>query len=182
MPDVFEDPQAFVRAIIEPIMQQRDQRDQQIREAESMEKTARRFGPEMVTQSREALRHFIQAGDPVAYGTWQHAMKSHDPYGVIADWYYERSLLHEIGGDLNAYKQKVLEQATKDPNFQKRLLEATRNQAQANGAFVNRSAPVNAPVPTMPSLGNIGAGGGDNPLQEPSDMEYFRAATSAKRR
>jgi hypothetical protein len=107
-------------------------------------------------------------------------MQSHDPYGIIAGWFHERSTLHEIGGDLGAYQKRVREAALKDPEFLKSALEYARGQAAGNGAYVNQS--VKPTIPKMPSLGNIGAGGGDTNPVEPSDIELFRAATSAKRR
>jgi hypothetical protein len=129
----------------------------------------------------------MSRGDPGAWATYNRAMQSHDPYGVIAGWYHERSVLHEVGGDLNAFRKREREEALKDPEFLKSAIEYARKTAQANGSFVN--APVmpvdrnrDNTVPNMPSLGNIGAGGGDAQTVEPSDMELFRAATSAKRR
>jgi hypothetical protein len=100
---------------------------------------------------------------------------------VIAGWYHERSLLHEVGGDLNAFRKREREEALKDPEHLKAALEFAKNQASSNGSFVS-APPVKSAIPKMPSLGNIGAGGGDTQQVEPSDMELFRAATSAKRR
>jgi hypothetical protein len=179
-PDVFEDPQGFVRSIVQPLMEQQKQEMQLQREAYSMDMASQRFGPELVMHSRQALEHFMKNGDPLAWATYNRAMQSHDPYGVIAGWYHERATLHEIGGDLNAFRKREREEALKDPEHLKAALEFAKSQATTNGAFVNQS--VKSPVPKMPSLGNIGAGGGDAQVTEPSDLELFRAATTAKRR
>jgi hypothetical protein len=179
-PDVFEDPQGFVRSIVEPLLEQQKAEAQLQREAYSMELAQQRFGPELVTHSRQALEHFMSRGDQMAWATYNRAMQSHDPYGVIASWYHERATLHEIGGDLNAFRKREREEALKDPEFLKAALEHAKGTAKTNGAFVNQS--VQSTVPKMPSLGNIGAGGGDNQVIEPSDLELFRAATTAKRR
>ena len=88
--------------------------------------------------------------------------------------------MSQIGGDLNAYRQRVLDEAMKDPEFQKRVIEATRGAALANGRTVDR--PAQSKVPNVPSLANIGAGGGDREVQEPSDNQLFQQAVSAKRR
>jgi hypothetical protein len=133
-----------------------------------------------VTHSRQALEHFMSRGDPGAWATYNRAMQSHDPYGVIAGWYHERSVLHEVGGDLNAFQKRVRDEALKDPEYLKQAVEFARSQATSNGSFVNR--PVSGAVPKIPSLSNIGAGGGDQPQSEPDDNSLFRAATSAKRR
>jgi hypothetical protein len=181
-PDLFEDPQGFVMSIVKPLMEQQAQDRQLEREAYSMNMAAQRFGPEMVANSRQALEHFMKNGDPMAWATYNRAMQSHDPYGVIAGWFHERSVLHEIGGDPNSYvERKFEERMEKDPEFRKKVFEKYKSQAAASGANTFRP-PVNASVPTMPSLGNIGAAGGDQQLIEPSDAELFRAATHAKRR
>jgi hypothetical protein len=110
-------------------------------------------------------------------------MKSHDPYGVITKWHMERETLTSIGGDLDGYRKRILEEALTDPDYRKRVIEAAKGQASANGSTVARPAQLTQPkAPTVPSLSNIGAGGGDEQMQEPDDMQLFRAATSAKRR
>jgi hypothetical protein len=102
---------------------------------------------------------------------------------VIAGWFHERSQLYQLqqAGGIEALRKKEREEALKDPEYLKSALEYARKNATTNGNFANR-APVNAAIPNIPSLGNIGAGGGEPNPQEPSDAELFRAATSAKRR
>lgn len=181
-PDVFENPQDFVMSVVKPLLDQQAQERQLEREADSMDRSVQRFGPEVVVQSRQALEYFMQRNDPTAWATYNRAMKSHDPYGVIAGWYHERSVLHEVGGDLNAFRKREREEALKDPEYLKTAIEYAKKSAAASGSFTHQP-PVTAPVPRMPSLGNIGAAGGDSTQQpEPSDLELFRAATTAKRR
>jgi hypothetical protein len=175
-PDVFENPSGFVQSEVKPLIDQFKQEMQLQREAYSMDMAASRFGPELVAHSRQALEHFMKNGDPMAWATYNRAMQSHDPYGVIANWYQERSTLHEIGGDLNGYKSRVLEEALKDPDFRRKAIEASKGDA----SHVARPA-VTSSVPKIPSLGNVGAGG-EADLQEPSEQQLFRAATTAKRR
>lgn len=181
-PDQYEDGQGFVRAIVDPLLAAERQERQLEREAYSMDRSVERFGPEVVVQSRQALEYFMQRNDPTAWATYNRAMKSHDPYGVIAGWFHERSVLHEVGGDLNAFRKREREEALKDPEYLKSAIEYAKKSAAANNSFTHQP-PVTAPVPRMPSLGNIGAAGGDSTQQpEPSDLELFRAATTAKRR
>lgn len=105
-------------------------------------------------------------------------MGSHDPYGVIVRWHNDGETLRSIGGDLDGYKKRILEEALSDPDYRKRVIDAAKGQAQANGNSVAR--PVT--VASSPSLGNIGAGGGEAQIAEPSDADLFRQATSARRR
>ena len=179
-PDIFEDPEAFVRSIVEPLQQQQEQQRQLDREDLSMKFAAQQYGPQVVVQSRQALEHFMSRGDQQAWDTYNRAMKSPDPYGTIAAWFQERSVLHEVGTDLNAFRKREREEALKDPEFLKAALEHAKGQARANGSFTNQS--VKPAVPNLPSLGNVGAVGGDAQKSEPSDLELFRAATTAKRR
>ncbi len=182
-PDLFADPEKFVMSLVKPLLDQQAQERQLEREQYSMDTAVQRFGGEMVAQSRGALEHFMQRGDPQAWDTYNRAMKSHDPYGVIAGWFHERSTLYQLqqAGGIDALRKKEREEALKDPEYLKSALEYAKKNASANGNFANRP-PVTAAIPTMPSLGNIGAGGGDANPVEPSDHELFRAAVSAKRR
>jgi hypothetical protein len=93
----------------------------------------------------------------------------------------DRQTLTEIGGDLETYKKRVLEEALKDPEFHKQVIQAAK--AGANGQQINRPAGITqSKVPVLPSLSDIGAAGADEQLHEPSDEALFRAAVSAKRR
>jgi len=165
-PDIFADPEKYVLSLIKPLLDQQAQQAQLEREEASRERVEERFGSEMVQHSRGALEHFMQRGDPQAWDTYNRAMKSRDPYGVIAKWYHERSTLYELqqAGGLDALRKKEREEALNDPEYLKTALERARKSASANGNFA------------------IGASGGDAQPAEPSDMELFRAATTAKRR
>ena len=79
---------------------------------------------------------------------------------------------------------KLLEEAMKDPEFQKKVILAAKGAAQANGSQINRAPAyiTQSTVPVIPSLADIGAAGPDEQMQEPSDDALFRAAVSAKRR
>jgi hypothetical protein len=180
-PDFLSEPGEFVRSIVQPLLEAQSQREQQRLEAISMDNAVQRHGPEVVVQSRQALEYFMQRNDPGAWETHKRAMASHDPYGVITNWYHERSLLHEIGGDPKAYVDRQIAERLKDPEYKKQYLEMLKSEAAASGNVANRP-PVTVSIPKMPSLGNIGAAGGDTQQVEPSDMDLFRAATTAKRR
>jgi hypothetical protein len=181
--DLFTDPSAFVREEVAPYLEQIVAQQQRDREAFSADWAIRNFGEPVVTAARQSLEQGMSRGDQNAWAVYQRAMRSHDPYGVITRWHQERETLNSIGGDLDGYRKRVLEEALSDPEYRKRVIEAAKGHAQANGASVARPAQVTSPkAPNVPSLSNIGAGGGDEQQQEPDDMTLFRAATSAKRR
>jgi hypothetical protein len=177
-PDFFENPSGFVQQELRPYLDQIRSDFQNQREAMSLDWAVRSHGGETVSQARQYLEQGMARGDPNAWSTYNRAMQSHDPYGVIVGWHREGEVLRTTGGDLESYKKRVREEALKDPEFRKQALELLRGEAQASGNSVAR--PVKPQ--SSPSLGDIGAGGRDETVNEPSDNELFRAATSAKRR
>jgi hypothetical protein len=178
--DLFDNPSGFVQQELKPYLEEISSAFQQQREAMSLDFALQRHGDEKVGAARGALEAGMQRGDPNAWSTYNRAMSSHDPYGVIVRWHHEGETLRTIGGDIDGYKKRVLEEALNDPEYRARVIAAARGQAAATGNTVAR--PVK-PVTSSPSLGNIGAGGGGSQqVIEPSDAELFRAATSAKRR
>jgi hypothetical protein len=181
--DIFDNPQGYVRGEIReemlPVLEQIRADFQNQREAMSLNWALDKHGEETVSASRQALEAGMSRGDPNAWNTYNRAMQSHDPYGVIVRWHREGETLRTIGGDLEAYRKRVLEEALADPEYRKRAIEAAKGQA----TNVHRPAgSVTPPVTASPSLGNVGAAGGDEQLIEPDDMTLFRAATQAKRR
>jgi hypothetical protein len=179
-PDIFENPSEFVQQQFKPYLEQIRADLQMQREGMSLDWAMRSHGQETVASARQALEQGLSRGDLAAQETYRRAMSSHDPYGVIVRWHREGEVLRTTGGDINAYRQKVLDEAINDPDYRKRVMEAARGQAVATGNSVAR--PVTPKVASSPSLGNIGAGGGDTQVIEPSDNELFQAAVNAKRR
>lgn len=178
--DLFENPQGFVAQELKPFLDEMRADFQRQREGMSLDFAVRAHGDEKVSAARQALEQGMSRGDQNAWATYNRAMASHDPYGVIVRWHNEGETLRSIGGDLSAYNSRILDDALKDPEFLKRALDAAKGQATATNNNVAR--PVKPSVASSPSLGNIGAGGTDEQISEPSDDQLFRAAVSAKRR
>lgn len=178
--DLFENPDGFVEQKMKPFVEQMRADFQMQREAMSLDFAMRNHGREQVDTAYQAMREGMSRGDQNAWGTYNRAMQSHDPYSVIVGWHKDGEALRSIGGDINAYRTRILDEALKDPEYQKRVMEATREHAVATGTNVAR--PVRPSVASSPSLGNFGAGGGNAQVVEPTDDELFRAATTAKRR
>jgi hypothetical protein len=179
--DVFDNPSGFVKQEVEPLLQQFRQELQMTREAMSADNAVRVYGDERVGAARASLEQGMARHDPNAWATYNRAMASHDPYGVITRWHLDRETLTQIGGDLETYKKRVLEEALKDPEFHRQVIQAAKGQAAANGQQINRPV-VQSKVPNLPSLSEIGAAGPDEQVIQPSEDALFRAAVSAKRR
>ena len=188
--DVFDNPSAFVQQEIRPLIDQLRAEQQTRLEQQSADNAVRSFGKDNVDAAYSALAQGMQSGDPNIRSVWQYAMNHYDPFGVITRWHMDRQTLHEIGGDLQGYNQRMLEQALKNPEFMKQAIEAAKGQARSAGREINRpagyrnseSAFTQNPVPNIPSLSDIGQMGADDQSSEPSEEALFRAVVSAKRR
>lgn len=173
-PDVFEDPSAFVRNEIEPALDPIQQRISQITETYSRRDAIREHGEEKVTAAFTALDQAANAGDPDAVAAVSKVKKSMDPYGDIVSWHSQREILSEVGKDPKAYRQRIIDEALKDPEVQKRFLETTREAAKAN--------PIARPaVPSTPSLSRVGAAALPDDQDNATDAELFASATRGKR-
>lgn len=171
--DLFEAPSAFVQEEVKPLLDPVQQQIGAIREHYSLQNALARHGDEKVSAARKALESAMGARDSDAWSTYNRAMASIDPYGEIMRWHTGKEVISTVGTDLNAYRQKLLDEAIKDPEFQKRVFEAARGQAASNGSAVNR--PV---VPKLPSIGKVGAAAPSTSDDDNlSDEELFQAAT-----
>jgi hypothetical protein len=175
--DVFEDPSAFVKEEVQPILDPVTQQITQMREFYSRREAERAHGQEKVVAAYRWIEQGLASRDPDAVAVYQRAMQSMDPYGDIVMAHQQRQTFNEIGGDLNAYRQRVLEEAMKDPAFQAKVIEATRAQAQQTGQTIAKPA-----VTSLPSISRVGATA-INDGQEPdlSDNDLFEATTRRKR-
>jgi hypothetical protein len=176
--DVFDNPAAFVQQEVTPLLQQIREEMQATRESMSAQSAASYYGADKVSEARSALQQGLFQNDPNAHAVHQAALRSADPYGLITRWHVERQTLQAIGGDLEQYNQRTLQEALRNPEFLKQALEAAKGQAVGQ---INRPV-TQSTVPNIPSLSDIGAAGGDEGQTEASDEALFRAAVSARRR
>jgi hypothetical protein len=177
-PDLFENPSAYVQNEVRPYFDQISQRMQLQAEAFSQQMAMTAHGAEKVAAAKQALTEGMHRGDPNVRAIWEQAMQSAHPYDVITRWHLNNETMKEVGGDLTAYRKKILEEAKMDPDYQRQVIEASKGGATH---VARPPTSVQSSVPKIPSLGNVGAGG-DTEVQEPSDEQLFRAAITAKRR
>lgn len=178
--DVFENPSAFVQEEVQPILDPVTQQISQMREFYSRREATREHGAEKVKAAYDWIAEGIASRDPEAVAVYQRAMQSMDPFGDITRAHLQRQTFQEIGGDLNAYRQRVLDEALKDQAFQAKVLEAARAQAQAAGTTITRPAGAVASLPSITKVGAAALSEGQQP--DLSDAELFEATTSRKRR
>ncbi len=175
--DVFENPSAFVQEEVQPILDPVNQQITQMREFYSRRSAEQEHGQQKVKAAYDWIAQGMASRDPDAISVYQRAMQSMDPYGDITKAHLQRQTFNEIGGDLNAYRQRLLDEAMKDPAFQAKVIEATRQQAQQTGQTIAKPA-----VSSLPSISRVGAtaiGNGQEP--DLSDADLFEATTRRKR-
>jgi len=81
---------------------------------------------------QEAYTAAQKAIDPALRARMQ---ESSDPGETLIQWHRENKTRAEVGNDLNAYKQRLRDEALKDPDFLAKAIEAARAtpQTQNNG-------------------------------------------------
>lgn len=172
-PEFWDNPDDWGRSLVTPIQQQIFQQRQGFSRLLAEEK----HGSDAVKAAYDALGEALQA-DPAVQTDYARIMRSNHPYGELVAWHKNRQVLNEIGSDPAAYRSRILDEAMKDPEVQKRFLEQLRGAAQPTvEAPSNRSA-----VPAIPSLRGIGTAATPAAAgSEPSDAELFTATTGRKR-
>jgi hypothetical protein len=98
--------------------------------------------------------------------------QSRDPGETLIQWHREEKAKAEVGTDLGAYKQRLRDEALKDPEFRKAAMEAWREQAPTQ---VNGRPRIELP-PSMSGVSRSNAAlKAEN--QDVSDQELFEQTT-----
>jgi hypothetical protein len=102
-PDFFENPQAAVRAELQPVVQAQ----QAQREQFSLMMAAEKHGEQAVTEAYQWLAS-KKAQDPNAFQSdYQRIMSAPHPYGELVKVYQQSQVLSEIGNDPASYKERL---------------------------------------------------------------------------
>jgi hypothetical protein len=123
-PDPLLDPKGYAAAVREEIRQEMLAE----RRENSLQNAHKTYKGEFEEAYAAAQKHV----DP-ALKALMH--QSRDPGETLIQWHREQKTRAEVGTDLVAYKQRLREEALKDPEFRKAAMEAWREQAptQTNG-------------------------------------------------
>lgn len=179
-PDVFENPSRFVQDEVNPLIDPVKSQIGSLTEFYSRKDAVREHGQEKVTEAFQALDQAAKSGDPDAVAAVARVKKSMDPFGDIVTWHSGKKILAEVGSDPKAYRNKVIEEALKDPEVQKRFLESMRSAAQQSGRTVNRAVSSQQSQQSLPSLTRVGAAALPDD-QDVDDATLFASATRGKR-
>ncbi len=187
-PDPFLDPKGFVTAnagaLLESRLNQHVEpalRQLQIAIAHNNKATAAAVhGPEVIERAQAEFDKALPQIDLTEYGR---VMRAPNPFLAVVDWLRRRDLLAEVGGDPNAYRERVLEEALADPEFLGRAMEASRASAAGRPGGGPQSAargPAQGAA-TLPSVNRSGSGSGAAALRhQETDDDLISWATSRR--
>lgn len=169
MPDLITDPDGFA----EYIRQDTESRGSEIERAVqrrlvdmTFEDAAEQFGDEFET-AFATLRAEVREGDS---RTRDRIVNAPNPGKALMRWHRQNAAMHEVGGDLGAYRERVLEEAMENPEFRQRFEARLRGEATRNGNGSGRPT-----VTGLPSL-NRATGSGSAARESnrwESDRELF---------
>src|SRR6516164_3703324 len=103
--DIFDDPSAFIRQEMQPVLEQLRAEHRLNLERQSTENAQRFYGHETVDNAYNTMAMGMRNSDPQAWAVYHSAMGSHDPFGVITRWFVDRQTLNTIGGNLEAKRR-----------------------------------------------------------------------------
>ena len=163
---IFSDPEAFKK-------QMQDEYRKEIanvRIETDMEMASMRHGPLFQAAWNHFLASCQNGADPVSYFR---VINARSPGEEVVRWFNERRIMHETGGDINAYRNRVAQQLLQDPNFL-----AYMQQQQQNGGGV-------PPAHQLPQQGQQQPRGQDGRFvpqpQQPQPRQEVRLPSSLSR-
>jgi hypothetical protein len=175
--DFFTNPDAAIEQRLTPMQQELQRVQSQALLNSSKALAIAEYGKDAVREMEAAIEAASRSNHPDMASLSARMQNSDHPVAIAMEWHQQKSLLEQTGGDIKAYRQRVLDEAMKDPTFQAKVLEAARGQAQA--------APNARPNIQLPKSLNSVAGTGlssDADDNDMSDAGLFRQAMSGPRR
>ncbi len=174
--DFFANPDEALQQRLTPIEARFAKLEQDLRLSSSRTAAIAVHGAPAVMEMEKAVAKAMSESHPDIPGLAMRMRSSDDPAGIAMHWYKQTRLWEATGGDPDAYKTKVLEEALKNPEHLAKAMEAARTQAGGGTASGTRPA-INLP----PSLSKAPGAGMNNAAADDGDMSdraLFRHAMS----
>lgn len=166
-PDMFADPEAWQRHLTQTVQSTTEQVRYDLSEDWARDK----FGNEKVNAALDWM------GKNLGPAERERIRASRNPYREMVSLYDERQTLQQIGGDLTAYRNKVLDEALNDQTFMQKVADRLRAGNQPANP-TNGQRPVVQLPPSLnraPGASNQSTEGSDSDM---SDSALFRHATA----
>jgi hypothetical protein len=161
-PDMYADPDGYQQHQQQTVQSAVDQVRFQISEDMARDK----FGDEKVNAALEWAKQNLGPAETVRI------QRARNPYREMVSLYDERQTLSQIGGDLTAYRAKVMDEALNDPAFMQKVADKLRGNVQTtNGQRPAISLPPSLNKATGSQVGHDSAGGSMN------DADLYAHAT-----
>lgn len=173
MPDPYVDPEGYAQWVREEARREAEEvrRETTIQRLDASFEDAKEQHGERFTQAYEAAMAEKASGNRQLV---DRIAKSPNPGRALMKWYGEQEALRETGGDLAAYRKRILDEARKDPEYRKQVLADMEAEARGGGGIVDRSN-----ITTIPSLTRASGGGS---RRDDSSGDVFVDAFSGPRR
>lgn len=184
-PDIFEDPDAFLKhkaqELLDPVQkaaQVAEERARAVAEYWSRQYAIKEFGQETVDKAFATLQQAIASGELNRDVVLKQLREAADPFGDIVRWHHKYEFEREVGNDPQGWMERQKEALLKDPEFLAKALEAARTQA---ASVTTTTTAKGGNVTSLPSLNRTPRAGTE--VDEPEDpAEVFNAALNAGRR
>jgi hypothetical protein len=167
-PNIFDNPDTYLnQRFVQPLQQWGQIGMMQVKDGLSREMANQQFTEQVVN---DALNAMVEARhSPEGNFAYQQIMSSGHPYGALVKWHQDQKTRQEIGSDLKAYRQKLLDEAKADPTFQAEVVKLIQGSQKGSG----RPPVVSLP----PSLSSQPSSKGPTEEQgDMSDASLFRQA------
>jgi hypothetical protein len=171
--DWFTDPNAALKQQLSPIEQQYQSLEKRLLMRASRAEALSEYGKDAVKEMESAIEKAYQERHPDMQLLAAQMQASEHPIGVAMQWHQRDKLVRDTGGDLNAFKQRILDDAMKDPAFQAKVVEMVR------GGQGNPQGKPNTLVQLPPSISR--APSAASPHEQSGDLSdgsLFRHAMS----
>lgn len=173
--DFFQNPDEAFQQRLNPLEERMAQFETKVRLTTSRAMAVAMHGAPAVQEMEQAIEKASQSNHPDIPALAAQMRASDDPVNVAMQWHKRTKLWETTGGDPDAYRQKILDDAMKDPEFQAKVLDAARTQA---GGQPNTRPLVNIP----PSLSRAAGTGATEPVgltaADMSDASLYAHATA----
>jgi len=126
------------------------------------------YGKDAVKDMEAAIEREMQSRNPEMQTLSLRMRASDHPIGEAMKWYQNHKLVQETGGDINAFKAKLLD----DPEFLGKALEAAQAKARGNQTTTNK---IQLPPSLNKATSSLSNEAVDNDM---SDAGLYRYATA----
>lgn len=170
--DIWSDPDAYLNARLQPLVQRAEQRIQDVLESTSRIAASEKYGEEVVNTAYAELARQMQSGQ--GQFDYQRIMASQHPFGELVKWHKAQTNMRQVGEDPNAWLEKQLEAKMNDPAFQAEVIRRAQGQQQQPSNGSGRPAPISLP----PSLRSVPSAMGvvDDDNTDESDAALLSSA------